>query len=256
MSVWHGDYRFLLRNLIVKDFKIRYRNMSLGVLWSLLNPLIMLAVYLFVFTRIFKPANVPHYALYILSGMITFNFFSLAWMTGTSSLLDNAGLIKRVPVPREIVPIASVLSNGLHLAIQMALLLIAVVATGLGVNIYWFWLPLIWAVGIIFIFGISLITAGLNVYLRDTRYIVESACLVAFWFTPIFYLASFVPAEYRSLYSMFPITALMMAMRSVLLDGQAPAAGLMFKFLLISLATLGLGVVLLRQMKSRFYDYL
>jgi ABC-type polysaccharide/polyol phosphate export permease len=85
---------------------------------------------------------------------------------------------------------------------------------------------------------------------------VESACLVAFWFTPIFYLASFVPAEYRSLYSMFPITALMMAMRSVLLDGQAPAAGLMFKFLLISLATLGLGVVLFRQMKSRFYDYL
>lgn len=255
MSVWHGDYRFLLHNLVTKDFKIRYRNMSLGVLWSLLNPLVMLAVYLFVFTKIFKP-NIPHFPLYILSGIIPFNFFNLAWLCGTSSIVDNAGLIKRVPVPREIVPIASVLSNCLHLAIQLAMLLIAVVASGLGVNIYWFWLPLIWALGITFIFGLSLITSGLYVYLRDTRYIVESVLLVAFWFMPIFYLVSFVPAQYRNLYVLNPIAALIMAMRSVLLDGQAPATGLMLKFMLISLGTLGLGMLLFRQMKSRFYDYL
>jgi ABC-type polysaccharide/polyol phosphate export permease len=256
MPVWHGDYRFLLHNLVTKDFKIRYRNMSLGVFWSVLNPLVMLAVYLFVFTKIFEPPNIPHFSLYILSGIIPFNFFSLAWMTGTYSIVDNTGLIKRVPVPREIVPIASVLSNCLHLAIQMALLLIAVVASGLGVNIYWFWLPLIWAVGIIFIFGVSLITSGLYVYLRDTRYIVESACLVAFWFVPIFYLVSFVPPQYRSLYVLNPIAALVIAMRNVLLDGQAPATDLMLKFILISLGTLGLGMLLFRQMKSRFYDYL
>ena len=137
-----------------------------------------------------------------------------------------------------------------------AMLLIAVVASGLGVNIYWFWLPLIWALGITFIFGLSLITSGLYVYLRDTRYIVESVLLVAFWFMPIFYLVSFVPAQYRNLYVLNPIAALIMAMRSVLLDGQAPATGLMLKFMLISLGTLGLGMLLFRQMKSRFYDYL
>jgi ABC-type polysaccharide/polyol phosphate export permease len=230
--------------------------MSLGVLWSLINPLVMLLVYLFVFTRIFKITTVPHFALYILSGVIPFNFFSLAWMVGTSSLVDNTALIKRVPVPREIVPIASVLSNCLHLAIQLGILLLAVVATGLGVNVYWFWLPLIWALGILFIFGISLITAGLNVYLRDTRYIVESICLVAFWFTPIFYLLSLVPAEYRGIYVLNPIAAQIVAMRSVLLDGQAPATGLMLAFMLISLGTLGLGILLFRQMRTRFYDYL
>jgi len=256
MSAWHGDYRFLLHNLVTKDFKIRYRNMSLGVLWSLLNPLVMLVVYLFVFTRIFKPANVPHFSLYILSGVIPFNFFSMAWITGTSSIVDNTGLIKRVPVPREIVPISSVLSNCLHLAIQLALLLIAVMAAGLGVNIYWFWLPLIWALGIIFIFGLCLITSGLYVYLRDTRYIVESICLVAFWFVPIFYLASLVPPQYKGVYLLNPITALVISMRSVLLDGQAPATDLMFKYMLVSMGTLGLGMLLFRQMKSRFYDYL
>jgi ABC-type polysaccharide/polyol phosphate export permease len=254
--MWSGDYRFLLRQLVTKDFKIRYRNMSLGVFWSLINPLVMLAVYLFVFTKIFKITMVPHFSLYILSGIIPFNFFNLAWLTGTSSLTDNAALIKRVPVPREIVPFASVLSNCLHLAIQLALLLIAVVATGLGVTIYWLWLPLIWAVGIVFIFGVSLITAGLNVYLRDTRYIVESICLVAFWFMPIFYVLSFVPREYRNLYVLNPIAALIIAMRSVLLDGQAPAIGLMLKFTLVSLSCFGLGMLLFRKMKSRFYNYL
>lgn len=254
--VWTGDYGFLLRNLVAKDFKIRYRNMSLGMFWSLLNPLVMLVIYMFVFTKIFKAGNVPHFGLYILSGVIPFNFFTLAWLTGTSSLVDNAGLIKRVPVPREIVPFASVLSNCLHLAVQLGLLLVAVVVSGLGVNIYWFWLPLIWALGIIFIFGISLITAGLNVYLRDTRYIVESICLIAFWFMPIFYLLSLVPDQYRGLYVLNPIAALIVAMRSVLLDGQAPASGLMLKFALISVGTLGIGMWLFRQMKASFYDYL
>lgn len=254
--MWNGDYRFLLRNLVAKDFKVRYRNMSLGVLWSLLNPLVMLAVYLFVFAKIFKTTAIPHFALYILSGVILFNFFNLAWIVGTCSVVDNANLIKRVPVPREIVPFASVLSNCLHLAIQLALLLVAVIMSGLGVNIYWFYLPIIWALGILFIFGISLITAGLHVYLRDTRYVVESFCLIVFWFTPIFYLLSFVPEQYRALYIWNPIAALIIATRSVLLDGQAPAMDVMVKFTLVSVGALALGMFLFRQMKSRFYDYL
>ncbi len=253
--MWNGDYLFLIRKLVMKDFKVRYRNMSLGVLWSLVNPIVMMTVLTFVFTKIFKNPE-PHFPVFLFCGLLPFNFFSIAWSSGTGSVLDNASLIKRVPVPREVIPICTVLSCCLHLLIQIALLLALVIAFGLGANVHWLWLPLVLGLEVVFVVGLSLLTAGLNVFMRDTRYVVDSINTMLFWLVPIFYSLSVVPREYYDIYQFNPLAALAVSLRNILLESKSPAFSLLSKMTLVSFASLGFGWLTFGKLKSRFYNYL
>src|SRR5258708_12130620 len=157
--MWKGDYEFLFSNLILKDFKLRYRHMSLGVFWSLLNPLVMMGVLNFIFTRIFPNPAISNFAVFVLCGLVPYNFFAIAWATGTMSILNNAHLVKRCPFPREILPLAAVLSNLTHLLIQVALLFTLLLAAGKMPNRYCLCLPVILALELMFLLRLSLVTS-------------------------------------------------------------------------------------------------
>ncbi|MEX2261332.1 MAG: ABC transporter permease [Bryobacteraceae bacterium] len=254
--MWNGDTWFLFTNLILKDFRIRYRNMSLGMFWSLLNPLVMMAVLTFVFSKIFRNMAEPNFPVFVLCGLVPFNFFSISWLSGTTSIVESAALIKRVPVPREIVPIAAVFSNCLHLLIQLGLLLTFTLAYGFGFNRHWLWLPLVWVLTIVFVVGLALISSALNVYIRDVRYVVESGNLVLFYLVPIFYSFAIIPPEYREIYQFNPVAALVLALRNILMEAKAPPASLLVKLAFSSFAMLLLGFAVFGRLKRRFYDYL
>jgi ABC-type polysaccharide/polyol phosphate export permease len=249
------DYSYLLAELVLRDFKIRYRNMSLGVFWSLLNPLVMMGVLTFVFTKVFASPAIPHFHVFVLTGLVPYSFFSLAWATGTRSLCENPSLVKRVCLPRQIIPIATVLANGVHFLIQIALLVTLALLAGYGVNRYWLWLPVVLGLELVFVGGLSLITSALDVYFRDVRYVVESANMLLFWMVPIFYSFAVIPPAYHTAYQLNPIAAVTLACRNVLLEAKAPPDSLLAKLTLVSLAALVLGLWVFGRLKRRFADY-
>lgn len=252
---WSGSHAFVLRQLILKDFRVRYRNMSLGVLWSLINPLVLMAVYSFVFTKILK-TNTPHFGIYLLSGIVTYNFFCQSWSVATSSLMDNASLIKRVPIRREIVPMAAILSHGIHIVIQLFLLMLFVIIDGVPFTAHWLWLPVVWILGLLFVFGLSLITSVTNVIIRDTRYVVDSVNVVLFWIVPIVYSFDQIPPAYKDLYQYNPVAALMLATRNIILEHKAPSLILLTKLAVVSLLAVVVGYQTFRRFNARLYGRL
>lgn len=254
MSTSFSQSLFVLRNLISKDFKVRYRNMSLGVFWSLLNPLVMMSVLTFIFTVI-MPSNRPYFPLFVLMGLLPYNFFTLAWATGTNSIVDNASLVKKVPFPRELLPISVVLANAQNYLIQLGLLLVAC-AVSIGLNRHWLWLPALVALQVVFVCGMALLSSALDVYFRDMRYIVESSNLVLFWLVPIFYGFEVVGQRFALIYELNPIAAVTLMTRTIMLQGHPPNPSTLIKLTGVSLFTLFAGWTVFRRIKRNFSDYL
>lgn len=180
-------YRGLLLNLIRRDLRIRYKESFLGFLWSLLNPMTYLAIFYVVFV-ILLPAAIPHFPIFILSGLLPFTLFQNTMMTATSSVVSGAPLIKRVAFPREVLPLAAIGANVFQFFLQ-ALVLLGFMAIFRYPFVSWYLLLVIPAlcVEILFLTGFSLIVSSLTVYLRDIAHFMELALLFWFWMTPVVY---------------------------------------------------------------------
>jgi ABC-2 type transport system permease protein len=185
--VW--AYRELLELLVRREIKVRYKDSALGLIWSLLRPLSMLAVYYLVLGRFLgAQRSIPDFAIYIFTGLTAYQLFSEVVSGGTGSILNNAGLVKKVHLPREVFPLSTVGSALFNFGVQVAILMGATVLVGkVPTGERLLYLPL--SIGVLLVWGIALgmLFGAINVYLRDIQYLVEIGLMVLFWSTPTVY---------------------------------------------------------------------
>lgn len=180
-------YRYLLRSLVARDLKARYRNSILGVLWSFLNPLLMMLVYTVLFTILIPNENVKHYPVFILVALLPWNFFSGALNAATLAITNNAGLVKKVYFPRILLPTAAMLSAFVNFLLSLVVLVIFLFAFRIGITIHALWVPLILLTQIIFTLGLCLLLSTLHTFYRDVHMVLQVGLLAWFFLTPIFY---------------------------------------------------------------------
>lgn len=184
-EIYH--YRFLLRNLVIRDLKVRYKNSLLGVVWSLLHPLLMMTVYTILFTILIPNEGVEKYPIFILVALIPWQMHLGALNASVHSITGNGSIIKKVYFPRILLPTATVLSSLVNFLLASLVLLVLLFAFGVGLSIHALWVPLILLTQIVFMLGLSYILATLQTFYRDTAMILEVGLLAWFFLTPVFY---------------------------------------------------------------------
>jgi ABC-2 type transport system permease protein len=184
-NIW--EYRELLRNLVRLSLKVKYKNSVLGFVWSLLNPLLYLVIFTFVFTVV-QPAGIKDFAVFLLSGLLAWNLFSTSLGEGTNAIVHNSSLVNRVWFPREILPLAGIGAALVHFFLQMTVLVSAMLYFHRAPA--WVDLPVLvmaLVVLLLLVTGMSLILGAVNVYLRDTGHLLELVLLAWFWLSSIVY---------------------------------------------------------------------
>lgn len=250
-----GRYRFLLEQLVARDFNTKYRQSLLGALWSFLNPLLTMAVQYVVFSTIFK-TSIPNFPVYLLTGIVLFNYFTEATTLGLDSIVTSSALITKVYMPKYIYPFSRTVSSLINLLISFVPLLLMMAVTGVQLTKALLLTPLVVLYLFTFALGMAMILATMNVFFRDTRFLWSVVALMWTYVTPIFYPESIIPAQLTTLYHMNPMYQFIYFMRCISLGGVSPTPVTYVYCTLCSVLPLLLGVWIFKKNQDRFVFYL
>ena len=247
------SYKELIRALADKEVKIKYKSAVLGRLWSLLNPLLLMLVFSIVFSVIIR-VEVENFPVFLLCALLPWFYLSFSLTAATTSIVDNASLIKKTYFPHEVIPLSIVLANLFNFLISLVLLFVFLLYYSIFPSWSWFYLPIIVLLQSVFILGLCLLGSAMHTMFRDVKYIVELILLVWFYATPIFYPLSFVPDNIRPFFLLNPLTVFIKLYRQILLYRQMPEAGLLFIAFVLSMAFFAFGMIFFSVKKKRFAD--
>ena len=246
------QYRELIKNLTIADFKNRYQNTSLGFLWSLLSPFLIIGVLYFVFKHIF--GNEPNYLANILVGFMALRFFNTGTAASLYAIVGKPSLVTKVYIPRQILVLSTALAVLISSLLEFIVLLpIIFIALGyLPVTVLLF--PLVHFLYFWFIFGAGLLLSALYVYFRDLNQIWEVLINVLFFCSPIIYPLSIVPAYLMPYYMLNPITQFTIMYREVMVAGDLPSLGSVIGVIVVGIAAYLVGSFAFSKLQRRFAE--
>jgi len=240
---------------VKRDLKVRYKRSVLGIFWTMLNPLLMMVITSIVFSNLFRN-SISHFPVYVLSGYIVWSFFSQASVSASSSILDSAGLTRKVYVPPALFPLASVMSAMVNMVLSLVPLGLLVLVTGGTLSWSLFILPLSLFVLAVFTYGLGLILAASSVFFRDTVYTYQVLLVAWMYLTPLFYPKEIIPEQWAFLVYFNPVYHMVELFRAPVYGGILPSATNVLAAAGFAVALVCVGWWYFEKTRARFVTYL
>lgn len=250
------EYRQMIYSLVRKDLRGRYKGSVLGFLWTFINPLLQLVVYTLVFSVIMRSGHDQYY-IYLFVALVPWIFFSSCVTGGSSSILMNKDMIKKIYFPREIMPISYVTSAFVNMLFSFIVIFGVLIVSGFGINpVALLFLPIIMIVEYILCLGIALIASAITVYFRDLEYILGIVSMAWTYLTPVMYGIEDVPEKLQPFLNMNPMTPIVVAYRDILYYKHIPHVSTLIWAFVLGVAIVVIGYVLFRKLQRGFAEEL
>lgn len=257
-----AQHRDLLRQMTLRDIHARYRGSLLGLLWTLLTPLLMLAIYTFVFGVVFQArwgvqeTSTLGFAVALYSGLIVHSLLGEVLTRSTTIILHHANYVKKVVFPLPLLPVMVVATALFFFAVQLAVLLLVMVVAGQGVPLTVIYVPLVIAPLLLLCLGLGWLVASVGVFIRDLQHLMGLLVMILLFLSPIFYPASALPEPYRDILYLNPLTPIIENMRLILIERQPPDMMALAVYALASLFLCKLGYIWFARTRKGFNDVL
>lgn len=209
------SYKEMIASLVRQNLRTRYKGSILGFLWTFVSPLLQLVVYTVIFSVVMR-IDIDNFAMYLFVGLIPWLFFSSSIAEGSTCIVSNGNLIKKIYFPRAVLPIAVVLSGFMNMIFGFVVVLVMLLVTGIGFSLSMIYLPVVLFVELLLCLSISLWISSMNVYLRDIEHVLTIVIIAWFYLTPIVYTVEMIPNEYLSLFKLNPMYSVIVEYRNIL----------------------------------------
>lgn len=246
-------YREMLKNLVIKDLRTRYKGSILGFLWTFVNPLLQLLIYSVIFSTIMR-INIDKYYMFQFVALLPWIFFATSVQVSTTSIIFNKDLVKKVYFPREILPISVVNAGLMNLLFGFIVVFLALIVSKIYISYALIALPIVIFVEYVMTLSFSLLLSALNVYFRDLEHILSIVMMAWFYLTPIIFPVEMIPQKYLRLFFLNPMTPIINSFRDILYYKRFPDFKMLLMTLLLATILLVFSYNVFRKLEMNFAE--